>query len=72
MRIGRSIPDGYVWETPGGPNAIIRYTATIKDGTLHEVGDRIVEGKAPMRMFDMVLKRVGDTDWPGAGAISMK
>ena len=65
-------PDGNVWETPGGPNAIIRYTATIKDGTLHEVGDRIVEGKAPVRVFDMVLKRVGDTDWPGAGAISMK
>ena len=65
-------PDGYVWEIPGGPNAIIRYTATIKDGTLHEVGDRIVEGKDPVRIFDMMLKRVGDTDWPAAGAIRMK
>jgi hypothetical protein len=64
--------DGYVWEIPGGPNAIIRYTATIKDGTLHEVGDRIVEGKDPVRIFDMMLKRVGDTDWPAAGAIRMK
>jgi hypothetical protein len=65
-------PDGYVWEIPGGPNAIIRYTATIKDGTLHEVGDRIVEGKDPVRIFEMMLKRVGDTDWPAAGAIRMK
>jgi hypothetical protein len=64
--------DGYVWEIPGGPNAIIRYTATIKDGTLHEVGDRIVEGKDPVRIFDMTLKRVGDSDWPAAGAIGMK
>jgi hypothetical protein len=63
--------DGYVWEIPAGP-ATIRYTAVIKDGTLHEVGDRIVPGKDPVRFFDMTLKRVGDTDWPAGGAIPMK
>lgn len=63
--------DGYVWEIPAGP-ATIRYTAVIKDGILHEVGDRIMPGKEPVRFFDMNLKRVGDTDWPAAGAIPMK
>lgn len=63
--------DGYVWEIPAGPTTI-RYTVTIKDGTWHEVGDRIVSGKAPMRFFEMNLKRVGATDWPAAGAVSPK
>jgi hypothetical protein len=63
--------DGYVWEIPAGPMTI-RYTAVIKDGTLHEVGDRIVPGKEPVRFFEMTLKRVGDTDWPAGGAIPMK
>jgi hypothetical protein len=63
--------DGYVWEIPAGP-MIIRYTAVIKDGAWREVGDRIMPGKEPVRFFEMNLKRVGDTDWPGAGAIPMK
>jgi hypothetical protein len=37
-----------------------------------EVGDRIAPGQDPVRFFDMNLKRVGDTDWPAAGAISPK
>lgn len=60
--------DGYTWEIPAGPMTI-HYTATIKDGTLREVGDRIMPGKEPVRFFEMNLKRVGDTDWPAAGAI---
>jgi hypothetical protein len=60
--------DGYTWEIPAGPMTI-RYTAVIKDGTLREVGDRIMPGKEPIRFFEMNLKRVGDTDWPAAGAI---
>jgi hypothetical protein len=63
--------DGYTWEIPAGPMTI-RYTAVIKDGTLREVGDRIVPGKEPVRFFEMNLKRVGDTDWPAAGAIPIK
>jgi hypothetical protein len=50
----------------------IHYTAVIKDGAWSEVGDRIVSGKDPVRFFEMNLKRVGDTDWPAAGAISPK
>ncbi len=61
--------DGYVWEIPAGPMTL-RYTAVIKDGTLHEVGDRIVPGKEPIRFFEMNLARVGDSTWPAAGAVS--
>jgi hypothetical protein len=63
--------DGYIWEIPAGP-VTIRYTAVIKDGAWREVGDRIIPGKDPIRFFEMNLKRIGDSDWPGAGAISPK
>jgi hypothetical protein len=64
-------PDGFVWEIPAGPMTM-RYTAVIKDGAWHEVGDRIVPGKDPVRFFEMNLKRIGNTDWPAGGAISPK
>lgn len=64
----RPTDDGYVWEIPAGPQTI-RYTTVIRDGTWHEVGDRIAPGREPVRFLEMTLKRVGDTDWPGAGAI---
>ena len=63
--------DGYVWEIPAGP-MIIRYTAVVKEGAWHEIGDRIMSGKDPVRFFEMHLKRVGDTSWPAAGAIGAK
>lgn len=63
--------DGYRWEIPIGP-ATIRYVATVKDGELHEVGERIVAGREPLRIFEMRLKRIGDIDWPAAGAIAPK
>ncbi len=63
--------DGYRWEIPIGP-ATIRYVATVKDGELHEVGERIVPGREPLRIFEMRLKRIGDVDWPAAGAIAPK
>jgi hypothetical protein len=62
--------DGYAWEVPAGPGAIVRYTATIKDNRLHEVGDRIVGGAEPVRVFEMRLERIGDTEWPEQGAIA--
>jgi hypothetical protein len=64
-------PDGFVWEIPAGP-ATIRYTAVVKEGVWHEVGDRVTPDKDPIRFFEMTLKRVGDTDWPAGGAISPK
>jgi len=64
--------DGFSWTIPAGPTMTIRYTATIKDGTWVEVGDRIVPDQAPARFFEMTLKRVGNTDWPAAGSVAPK
>jgi hypothetical protein len=64
-------PDGFTWDIPAGPMTI-HYTAVVKDGTWREVGDRVVPGKDPVRFFEMNLKRVGDTNWPAAGAIGPK
>ena len=48
----------------------MRYTATIRDNHLHEVGDRIAGGAEPVRVFEMVLERIGDSTWPEQGAIA--
>lgn len=61
--------DGYAWEIPSGPGATIKYVATIRDGTLREVGDRIVADRPPLRIFEMELKRIGDTSWPSGDPV---
>jgi hypothetical protein len=68
----RVTADGYEWEVPAGPGITIRYTATVTADTLREVG-YLVRGEAPpMQIFEMNLRRVGSTDWPGAGAVPMR
>ena len=62
--------DGFRWETPAGPNARIQYTAVVRDGAWHEVGDYVVEGQPPRRMIEMTLRRIGDSDWPAGGAVA--
>lgn len=62
---------GYTWEIPAGPMTI-RYSADVKDGVLHEVGERVLPGKQPVQFFQMDVRRVGNTDWPNAGAIGPK
>ena len=42
------------------------------DGVWTEIGERIVEGQPPMRIFEMRLQRIGSTDWPEAGAVLPK
>jgi hypothetical protein len=61
--------NGYVWEIPAGPGATIRYTATFAAGTWTEVGDYVAGSQPPRRIFEMTLKRVGDTDWPEGGGV---
>ncbi|HYC37171.1 MAG TPA: hypothetical protein VEC19_12165 [Usitatibacter sp.] len=63
--------DGFNWEIPAGPGKIV-YTATVKDNVWHEVGDRVMPGQVPQRFFEMKLQRVGDSDWPAAGAVPAK
>ena len=56
------------WEIPAGPMTI-RYEATVDGETWTEIGTRIVPGSDPVRFFEAHLTRVGDTDWPSAGAV---
>jgi hypothetical protein len=62
---------GFVWEVKV-PNMTMRYTTVVKDGRWHEVGERIVEGKPPVKFIELDLQRIGDTDWPAAGAVAPK
>ena len=62
--------DGYEWQIPAGPGSIIKYKAAIKGDTLHEVGHHIAPGREPIHIFEMTLKRVGDTDWPAGNPVS--
>jgi hypothetical protein len=64
--------DGYSWDIPAGPGAVIRYRATIVSGAWKEVGYRVAAGGEPMQIFEMNLKRVGDSRWPGADPVPMK
>jgi hypothetical protein len=63
------LPDGFAWETPAGPGAVVRYTATVMGDAYREVGERIAPGQAPVRVFEMDLRRLGDTDWPAANPV---
>jgi len=63
---------GYVWEAPSGPGAKTRYTATIRDGAWREIGERIAGSAAPVQIFEMTLRRVGDTEWPTTTPIPMR
>ena len=63
--------DGFAWTIAAGPMTI-HYVATVKNGVWHEVGDRVMPGKDPVRFFEMTLKRVGDTTWPAGGAVGPK
>ena len=63
---------GYVWEVPGGPGMIIRYTATIGDGHWREIGERIVGASPPLQIFEMNLTRVSDTSWPAGDPVPMR
>ena len=65
-------PDGYVWETPAGPGAVIRYTATITKDHWREIGERVAGQSPPMQIFEMNLTRVGDSGWPAADPVPMR
>ncbi|MDP1736816.1 MAG: DUF1579 domain-containing protein [Caulobacter sp.] len=64
--------EGFIWTVPAGPTAVVRYTAVIKDGTWREIGEYVAEGQPPRQIFEMNLKRVGDSSWPEAGAVPME
>ena len=68
----RATADGYEWEVPAGPGATIRYRATVTADTLREIGFMHRGDAPPVQVFEMNLRRIGATDWPGAGAVPMR
>jgi hypothetical protein len=64
--------NGYQWEIPAGPGAVIRYSATVEGGVLREVGHYVAGAAPPRQIFEMNLKRVGDTAWPSADPVPMQ
>jgi hypothetical protein len=62
-------PDGFSWSHPAGPGASIRYSATVRDGEWHEVGERIAEGAAPVKTIELRVRRLGATGWPKVGTV---
>ena len=64
--------DGYTWEVPAGPSAVMRFTATVKDNTWREVGAYVAADKPPVPSFEMNLTRIGDTEWPLGTPIAPK
>lgn len=63
-------PDGFSWSHPAGPGASIRYTATVKDGEWHEVGERIAEGSPPVKAVELRVRRLGPSAWPQGGTVA--
>ncbi|HEU0098904.1 MAG TPA: DUF1579 domain-containing protein [Allosphingosinicella sp.] len=65
-------PDGYSWTQPAGPGAVIHYIATVNGDEWREVGERRAEGQPPRKVFEMRVRRIGATEWPGAGAVGAR
>lgn len=65
-------PDGYSWTQPAGPGASIRYEATVSGDEWREVGERVANGGAPQKVFEMRLRRVGRSAWPQDGAVGQR
>lgn len=63
-------PDGFVWSTPAGPNASMRYTATFAGDRWTQVGEYIAEGAEPRAVFHMDLQRIGPTSWPAGDPVT--
>lgn len=68
----RPTADGYEWEVPAGPGMTIHYSATVTADSLVERGFMHRGDAPPVQIFEMNLRRVGTTDWPGAGAVPMR
>ncbi len=56
-------PDGFSWSHPAGADATVRYTATVKDGEWHEVGERVAGDAAPVKTVELRVRRIGAGGW---------
>jgi hypothetical protein len=67
----RPTADGYVWII-GSTNRGLQYTGTLKDGNWTEVGEGIAPEHVVVHMSDWNVRKIGNTDWPEAGAVQQK
>ncbi|CAN5118443.1 hypothetical protein BH09PSE6_BH09PSE6_07610 [soil metagenome] len=61
--------DSFSWSIPTGPGTV-HYVATVKDDVWTETGEFQMPGQPARRIFEMHVKRIGDSDWPAAGALT--
>lgn len=59
---------GFYLEYKDG-SATVRFTISIINGTWHETAERRAPNEASVRFMQLDLARIGDTDWPAAGAV---
>lgn len=62
-------PGEFEWVMPAGPGGGVRYTARVADGRWHEEGWYERDGRKFAKVFDMMLTRVGATDWPAGSPV---
>jgi hypothetical protein len=60
---------GFDWSVPLPNGATIRYSATLADGKWVEIGSYVGQGMPPVEFAKLDVQRIGDTDWPAAGAV---
>lgn len=65
-------PGGFDWSMTMPDGSAIKYVARIEGGQWHEVGTRVAPDGTTVQFFEMRLDRIGDSDWPAAGAIAPK
>ena len=63
--------DGFEWAIPAGPGKV-QYRATFTEDTWTETGEMVFPGRDPLPIFEMNLKRIGDTDWPAGDPVPTK
>lgn len=63
--------NGFVWSTPAGPNARMRYSATFDGDRWSQVGEYVVEAQPPRQVFEMNLARIGPTAWPSSDPVAI-
>lgn len=61
--------DGFSWTAPaqGGE---IRYVTTFRDGEWIETGEFVGQGRPPMKVVELRLRRRGDTRWPAGDPVA--
>ncbi len=61
--------NGFKWSLPAGPAARMVYTAVVAGDSWEQIGEYVPDGGAPVKVFEMSLKRTGPSDWPASGRV---